>query len=71
MDDDASTALLRRLYRSAWSPDVQVRFKWDDRSVAFWDNRATQHYAVNDYMPARRTMERVTVVGDKPFYRAG
>jgi taurine dioxygenase len=70
MDDDASTALLRRLYRSAWSPDVQVRFKWTANSVAFWDNRATQHYAVNDYLPAKRVVERVTIVGDKPFYRA-
>ena len=70
MDDDASRDLLRRLYRSAWSPDVQVRFKWTADSVAFWDNRATQHYAVNDYLPAKRVVERVTVVGDKPFYRA-
>ncbi len=70
MDDEASSKLLQKLYRTASSPDVQCRFKWDDRSVAFWDNRATQHYAVQDYMPARRTMERVTVVGDKPYYRA-
>ncbi len=36
-------------------------------SIAFWDNRSTQHYPVSDYWPGRRAMERVTVVGDRPF----
>ena len=70
MDEDASRDLLYRLYRQTGIPDVQVRFKWTEDSVAFWDNRATQHYAVNDYLPERRVVERVTVIGDKPFYRA-
>jgi len=35
--------------------------------VAFWDNRATQHCASNDFLPHRRVMERVTVVGDRPY----
>jgi taurine dioxygenase len=70
MAEDESKALLDRLYRQTGIPDLQVRFKWSRNAVAFWDNRATQHYAVNDYLPARRVVERVTVVGDKPFYRA-
>jgi taurine dioxygenase len=70
MDDAESKALLYRLYEQTSIPDVQVRFKWTRTSVAFWDNRATQHYAVNDYLPSRRTVERVTIVGDKPYYRA-
>ena len=48
-------------------PDVQCRFRWRPGSVAFWDNRATQHCVSNDFLPARRVMERVTVVGDRPF----
>jgi taurine dioxygenase len=46
--------------------DVQCRFRWRPGSLAFWDNRATQHVVSNDFLPAKRVMERVTVVGDKP-----
>jgi taurine dioxygenase len=59
--------LLRRLERQAWLPTVQCRFRWRPGSVAFWDNRATQHAASNDFLPQRRVMERVTVAGDRPF----
>jgi taurine dioxygenase len=67
MDADASGELLKRLEHQAWLPDVQCRFRWRPGSVAFWDNRATQHCVSNDFLPARRVMERVTVVGDRPF----
>jgi taurine dioxygenase len=67
MDPDESRRLLRRLYRQSTIVDVQCRFRWKPGSVAFWDNRATQHVVSNDFLPARRVMERVTVVGDKPF----
>ena len=40
---------------------------WSVDDIAFWDNRNTQHYAVADYLPERRTMHRATVNGDKPF----
>jgi taurine dioxygenase len=67
MDPDEGRRLLRRLYRQSTIVDVQCRFRWREGSVAFWDNRATQHIVSNDFLPAKRVMERVTVVGDKPF----
>jgi taurine dioxygenase len=41
-----------------------VRFRWTPNAIAIWDNRATQHYAVGDYWPAPRQVERVTIAGD-------
>ncbi len=68
MDPDRSNEVLDILYRQAAFPEYQVRFSWKPNSVAFWDNRACQHYAVSDYYPAIRTAERVTIIGDTPFY---
>ena len=48
-------------------PDYQCRFHWKQDSVAFWDNRSTQHYAVMDYPPCHRKMERAGIIGDKPY----
>ena len=59
--------LLDFLYRQAAIPEYQCRFQWEPHSVAFWDNRSTQHYAVMDYAPCHRKMERAGIVGDKPF----
>lgn len=67
MDEAEAFGLLDRLQRQASIPDVQCRFRWEPGSVAFWDNRATQHIVSNDFLPARRVMERVTVVGDRPY----
>jgi taurine dioxygenase len=67
MREAESRALLERLYSLAHIPDYQVRFRWRPDSVAFWDNRSTQHYATNDFFPQHRKMERVTVAGDRPF----
>jgi taurine dioxygenase len=67
MDDADAQSLLGRLEITATVPDVQCRFRWEPGSVAFWDNRATQHCVSNDFLPHRRVMERVTVVGDKPY----
>ncbi|MFN3857922.1 MAG: TauD/TfdA dioxygenase family protein [Caulobacter sp.] len=67
MDRDESDALLAHLYAQAAIPEYQCRFRWEPGSIAFWDNRASQHYAASDYWPAVRRMERVTIVGDRPF----
>ncbi len=66
MDADASDTLLETLCRQSNSPELQCRFHWENDSIAFWDNRSTQHYAASDYWPQQRIMERATVVGDKP-----
>ena len=65
-----SDALLEMLYRHIETPEFHCRFNWRPGSVAFWDNRAAQHHALWDYHPLRRYGLRVTVCGDKPFYRA-
>ncbi|WP_438044658.1 TauD/TfdA dioxygenase family protein [Sorangium sp. So ce128] len=59
--------LLSYLISQAAIPEVQVRFRWRKNSVALWDNRCTQHYAVQDYWPAVRKMERAGIVGDQPY----
>jgi taurine dioxygenase len=59
--------LLNYLIRQAAIPEYQVRWRWTANSFAIWDNRCTQHYAVQDYWPAVRKMERAGVIGDQPF----
>jgi taurine dioxygenase len=59
--------LLQYLIAQAQIPEYQVRFRWKPNSVAMWDNRSTQHYAVMDYPPCHRKMERAGIVGDLPF----
>ena len=66
MRRDESHELLTFLYRQAAVPERQCRFRWETDSLALWDNRCVQHYAVSDYWPERRVMERVTIVGDRP-----
>ncbi|HEX5097414.1 MAG TPA: TauD/TfdA family dioxygenase [Acidimicrobiia bacterium] len=66
MDPDESTKLLRLLYRQAAVPEYQCRLRWAPDTFALWDNRSAQHYAVSDYFPQTRVMERVTIVGDRP-----
>jgi len=65
-----SNALLEMLFQHIETPEFQCRFKWRKGSIAFWDNRCAQHHAMFDYHPHRRYGHRVTVAGDKPFYRA-
>jgi len=65
-----SDAVLEMLWRHIETPELQCRFKWQPNSIAFWDNRCAQHHALFDYHPHRRYGHRVTVCGNKPFYRA-
>ncbi|MGC5531760.1 TauD/TfdA dioxygenase family protein [Streptomyces sp. SR-10] len=58
--------LLNYLISQAGVPEFQVRWRWTQNSVAIWDNRSTQHYAVQDYWPAVRKMERAGITGDRP-----
>ena len=64
-----SKAILGFLYEHCARPHWQVRFRWEPDSVAFWDNRCVQHIAMWDYFPNVRSGFRVTVKGDRPFYR--
>ncbi|RZT36818.1 TauD/TfdA dioxygenase family protein [Cupriavidus agavae] len=59
--------LLRYLVSQAYIPEFQVRWRWSPDSVAIWDNTATQHYAVMDYAPCHRKMERAGIVGSVPY----
>jgi taurine dioxygenase len=65
-----SARILNLLYEHIQRPEFMVRWRWKKSSLAFWDNRVTQHYAVNDYLPGRRVMHRATVIGDRPYYKA-
>ena len=62
-----SKSVLEYLYAHIARPEFTVRWRWQEGDVAFWDNRATQHYAIADYLPERRIMHRATVNGDRPF----
>jgi taurine dioxygenase len=62
-----ASLLLSYLISQATIPEYQVRWRWTRNAVAFWDNRATQHYAVQDYWPAVRRMERAGIMGDVPY----
>ena len=66
LEPDESAELLAYLYRQACYPEYQCRLRWEPGTVAFWDNRSTQHYAASDYFPQRRVMERITIIGDRP-----
>ena len=59
--------LLQYLIAQAHNPEYQVRWRWQPYSMAIWDNRSTQHYAVMDYPPCHRKMERAGITGSKPY----
>ena len=62
-----SEAVLKLLFAHATRPEFTIRWRWQENDVAMWDNRVTQHYAVDDYRPQRRVMHRATILGDVPF----
>jgi taurine dioxygenase len=61
-----SDALLRLLFEHMARPEFQVRWRWRVGTVAFWDNRWTQHCALADYFPNRRRVRRATILGERP-----
>ena len=67
LSEAESDAVLEFLFAHVTRPEFQCRFHWQRNSIAFWDNRAVQHYAVWDYYPAVRSGLRVTIRGDRPF----
>jgi len=62
-----SDAILQLLYRHVTTPEYTCRFQWQPHSIAIWDNRSTQHKPINDYFPAHRRLERITIDGDRPY----
>jgi taurine dioxygenase len=62
-----SEAILKLLFAHTTRPEFTIRWRWQEDDVAMWDNRVTQHYAVDDYRPQRRVMHRATILGDVPF----
>ena len=66
MTAEESAPLLQYLYRHQVRPELTCRFRWQPGSLAFWDNRCTQHHAVNDYQGHRRLLHRITLAGDTP-----
>jgi len=67
LPEEESAALLSFLFAHQARPEFTVRWRWEAGDVAFWDNRSTSHYAVDDYRPAHRVMYRATILGDRPF----
>lgn len=66
MTEQESTPILNYLFAHQTRPEFTCRFQWTPGSIAFWDNRATQHNPINDYQEQRRIMHRITLAGDRP-----
>ncbi len=66
LPEDEVRALLQELVAHTTRDEFVTRLKWEPGTLAFWDNRSTQHYALNDYQGRRREMLRVVIEGDRP-----
>ncbi|MCA8928933.1 MAG: TauD/TfdA family dioxygenase [Alphaproteobacteria bacterium] len=67
MTEAESAPLMAYLREHSTRPEFTCRFRWRPGSMAFWDNRCTQHFAIDDYPGQTRIMHRITVCGDEPF----
>lgn len=67
MSEEESAPLLHYLVEHSTRPEFTCRHRWTKGSLAFWDNRCTQHCALNDYQGQSRIMHRVTIKGDRPI----
>jgi alpha-ketoglutarate-dependent taurine dioxygenase len=67
VSDDESESIITKLERAIMDPSVQCRVRWAPDTFVMWDNRCVQHYATNDFWPQTRHVERVTVIGDRPY----
>jgi len=66
MSEEESAPLLSYLFKHQSLPEFTCRFRWEPGSIAFWDNRCTQHNPINDYHGYKRIMHRITIAGDTP-----
>jgi taurine dioxygenase len=67
MTEAESAPLLEWLFDHQIRPEFTCRFRWAQGSIAFWDNRAVQHYPINDYHGHKRVMHRISIAGDRPY----
>jgi taurine dioxygenase len=67
MTDEESQPLIDFFMKQSIRPEFSCRVRWQTGTLTFWDNRCTQHFAVNDYPAESRVMHRITVRGDQPF----
>jgi taurine dioxygenase len=67
MTDEESQPLIDFFMKHSIRPEFTCRVRWQTGTLTFWDNRCTQHFAVNDYPAESRVMHRITVCGDMPF----
>ena len=68
METEASDTLLSRVFDHIERPEFQIRFRWNENDVAIWDNRCLMHFAIWDYWPDERKGNRVSILGDRPFF---
>ncbi len=66
MSQAESRPLIEYLSGHIVRPEFTCRFRWRAGSLALWDNRCAQHYAINDYPGQRRRMHRLTIEGERP-----